>query len=199
MQSQPNNRLSNAIVLGNGKSRLNIKLNGLKSFSTIYGCNALYRDFTPDHLIAVDAKMINEIIKTDYQKENLVWTNHNKLIENTEYLNFLPQHRGWSSGPTALWLACLNNHLTIYIIGFDFYGIDGLVNNVYAGTFNYKQEHEPATFFGNWLFQTNQIIIDYPYVNFIIVGNDKLPDNMLSHTNLMLMSIGDFNKIAINP
>lgn len=186
-----------AFVLGNGKSRLNFNLDNLKSFGTIYGCNALYRDFTPDYLIAVDAKMINEIIKTDYHKKHQVWTNRNKLINDIDSLNFFPQHRGWSSGPSALWLACLNEHTTIHIIGFDFYGINGLVNNVYAGTFNYKNENEPATYCGNWLFQTNQIIIDYPYVNFIIVGDSELPDNMISHTNLTLMSVNDF-KIDIN-
>ena len=50
-----------SFVLGNGKSRLNFDFNHLKRFGKIYGCNALYREFEPDYLIAVDPKMIFEI------------------------------------------------------------------------------------------------------------------------------------------
>jgi len=39
-------------VLGNGRSRLEISLDDLKKHGRVYGCNALYRDFIPDVLIA---------------------------------------------------------------------------------------------------------------------------------------------------
>ena len=51
-------------VLGNGPSRANIdtsKLNG-----TVIGCNACYRDFNPDVICAIDAGIISEIIKSDF-------------------------------------------------------------------------------------------------------------------------------------
>ena len=54
----------NVFVLGNGPSRKNIdpsKLDG-----TIIGCNACYRDFTPDVICAIDAGIISEIIKSDF-------------------------------------------------------------------------------------------------------------------------------------
>ena len=50
-----------AFVLGNGISRKHIPLEPLRAHGKIYGCNALYRDFAPDHLVAVDTKMIIEI------------------------------------------------------------------------------------------------------------------------------------------
>ena len=54
-------------VIGNGESRLsNINLNLLKTKGKVYGCNALYRDFTPDALIAVDGGMMHEIASTVY-------------------------------------------------------------------------------------------------------------------------------------
>ena len=54
----------NVFVLGNGPSRKNIdpsKLDG-----TVIGCNACYRDFTPDVICAIDAGIISEIIKSDF-------------------------------------------------------------------------------------------------------------------------------------
>ena len=51
----------NAYIIGNGPSRKDFDLNTLKASGQIYGCNALYRDFTPDYLFSVDAKMSKEI------------------------------------------------------------------------------------------------------------------------------------------
>ena len=51
-------------VLGNGPSRANIdpsKLDG-----TVIGCNACYRDFNPDVICAIDAGIISEITKSDF-------------------------------------------------------------------------------------------------------------------------------------
>jgi len=54
--------LTNTVFLiGNGSSRKNFDLNLLKGKGTIIGCNALYRDFTPDILICQDAKMAREL------------------------------------------------------------------------------------------------------------------------------------------
>ena len=48
-------------LIGNGKSRENFDLERLRQKGTIIGCNALYRDFTPDILVSIDAKMLREI------------------------------------------------------------------------------------------------------------------------------------------
>jgi hypothetical protein len=45
-----------AFVIGNGVSRQTIDLEKLKKYGTIYGCNAIYRNFNPDYLVAVDYK-----------------------------------------------------------------------------------------------------------------------------------------------
>jgi len=51
-------------VLGNGLSRKNIdpsKLDG-----TVIGCNACYRDFTPDVICAIDAGVISDIVESGF-------------------------------------------------------------------------------------------------------------------------------------
>ena len=65
-------------MLGNGTSRKSIDLNQLKENGTIYGCNALYREFAPDFLVAVDTKMVLEINQSGYQHKIQVWTNPNR-------------------------------------------------------------------------------------------------------------------------
>jgi len=45
--------MKRVFCLGNGESRKDVNLSALKPHGKIYGCNALYRDFTPDVLVAV--------------------------------------------------------------------------------------------------------------------------------------------------
>ena len=44
--------MTTAFVLGNGVSRKEIDLESLRKWGKTYGCNALYRDFAPDVLVA---------------------------------------------------------------------------------------------------------------------------------------------------
>jgi hypothetical protein len=147
-----------SFVFGNGRSRLNIKFDEVRPYGKIYACNAVYRDFTPDYLIAVDPKMIVEIESTGYQLQHQVWTNPNNRYKDFKGFNYFTPSLGWSSGPTALQLATKHQPTEIYIFGFDYDGIDGKVNNVYAGTNNYKAADASATYYGNWMRQTEHII-----------------------------------------
>lgn len=163
-----------AFVLGNGRSRLNIDSSKLKEISTVYACNAIYRDFIPDYLIAVDSKMIVELVEEGVHKKTQVWTNPNRRYNDFQGLNYFNPSKGWSSGPTALWLASVNILNTfekikeIYILGFDYTGLEKnkFFNNVYADTKNYKKSLEPATFFGNWMTQTESVIKEFKDIKY---------------------------------
>ena len=65
--------MSRVICLGNGESRLGIDLDGLRQYATIWGCNALYRDWTPDRLVCVDIEMSHEIYRSGYAFRNVVY------------------------------------------------------------------------------------------------------------------------------
>lgn len=60
-------------VLGNGESRRQIDLNKLKSTGKIYGCNALYRDFEADAIVAVDGGMMFELYAKGYALNHLCY------------------------------------------------------------------------------------------------------------------------------
>jgi len=53
--------MKRVFCIGNGESRKGFDLETLRKHGTIYGCNALYRDFMPDVLTAVDHGIMHEI------------------------------------------------------------------------------------------------------------------------------------------
>ena len=190
-----NNQL--AFVLGNGTSRKSVDVEKISKIGKIYGCNALYRTFAPDYLVAVDVKMILEITKTGYQKKHTVWSNPNKAYGGIPNLNLFQPSKGWSSGPTALWLAAQHSYEKIYILGFDYKGIENKFNNMYADTANYKKSQDSATFFGNWLRQTKNVIQENPNIQFIrvITADNYQPEELNKFSNFTTILLEDFKKI----
>lgn len=192
--------LPKAFVLGNGTSRSGIDLDKLKSYGTVYGCNALYREFTPDHLIAVDAKMILEIVDSNYHFKNLVWSNPNQTTSKISNLNLITPNLGWSSGPTALHLASLHGYDEIYILGFDYVGLGTdteLVNNLYSDTRNYKKSNERSTYYGNWLRQTATCINQHQKVKYYRITDNGafLPKELTELQNLFHMEKEKFSEL----
>ena len=189
-----------AFVLGNGTSRKEINHHNFKKYGTVYGCNALFREYAPDHLVCVDTKMITEISTTQYHTKHNVWSNRNKLTERTPGIKIIEPNKGWSSGPTALLLASQHGHKVIYIMGFDYVGLgeqNELVNNVYAGTKNYKGVNDRATYYGNWQRQTMMCINQFPktkYYRILKSMNDYIPDHLKDLTNLSHITVDDFAK-----
>ena len=166
-----------AFVLGNGESRKGIDIDDLKEKGTVFACNAVYRTHRPDFLVAVDPKMILEIAETDYMENNKVWSNfnnqYNKNQKILDHCNWFTPSLGWSSGPTALKMACDHGFKEIYILGFDYQGHKEdsknnryKLNNIFGDTRNYKKKSDEATFFGNWMNQTKRCLKDYPDVKF---------------------------------
>ena len=193
---QSNQQNNVAFVLGNGTSRRSLNHNNLLDKGIVYACNAMYREFEPHYLIAVDVKMVNEIVASGYNKTHAVWTNPNKGISTKHHLNLFNPHKGWSSGPTALWFASEQGHKEVYIFGFDFQGLQGRFNNVYADTYNYKKTSDTATFHGNWLSQTERTIKDFRHTQYYRVINpgDFVPDQLgIQVKNVKHITYDDFN------
>ena len=166
-----------AFVLGNGESRKGIAIGDLKKHGTVFACNGVYRTDKPDFLIAVDPKMVLEIAESDYLLQNKVYSNfnaqYNKNPKILDHVQWFKPSLGWSSGPTALRMACDHGFKEIYILGFDYQGLSEnekksrfKVNNLFKDTRNYKKGNEQATFFGNWMNQTKKCLQDFKDVQF---------------------------------
>ncbi len=184
-----------SFVLGNGRSRLLINPTELKPYGNIYGCNALYREFEPDYLVAVDSKMIIEIANARYQLNHEVWTNPNIRYRTFNGFKYFEPSLGWSSGPTALYLATKHQPVEIFIFGFDFTGVNGKVNNIYADTDNYKTSDQPATYYGNWERQTESVVKTNLKIRFYRVVDDTYYTPCWEQHNFRHMHINEFKKL----
>jgi hypothetical protein len=65
--------MSSVFCIGNGESRKDFNLDLLKPHGKIYGCNALYREYTPDVLVSVDHGIMHEIYQSGYCYKNETW------------------------------------------------------------------------------------------------------------------------------
>ena len=160
--------MTRAFVCGNGISRQAVDLNQLRPLGKIYGCNAMYRDFEPDCLVATDRPIAEQIQMSGYSKTHRFHTR--KPLENLGAKPVPKKYHGNSSGPIATAIASLDGHRTIYLLGFDLGPtINAKFNNVYAGTDFYKKQDAVPTYTGNWVKQLSTIVKDFPQISFVRV------------------------------
>jgi len=194
MSAQKSN--DDAVVIGNGTSRLHFDLYKIKQKYTTYGCNALYRDFIPDYLISMDIYMVTEIINARMHHNTKFYTQHVNDIDvlqgQGEPINFVKTYASTpDSGTAALDLAS-NNHKKIYIIGFDYH--NGSHNNVYAGTANYnaKNYSTPTVQDDKWRSRLYNIVKQNNDIEYVHVTNDTY-EHVLP--NITTMDIERFKEI----
>ena len=174
-----------ALVIGNSISRnsFNFDFPWGKQFS-IYGCNALYRDFEPHHLVATDKPILKEIIDSGYHLNRKVYT----LASVNEYFAnqviTLPNQieEVCPSGIRAVKLA-LEEHTQIYMLGMDFTN-----DNQYAGTSTYANHWD----FDKYIPMFEHIIQRYDHCNFYRIGAQKR--NITPHSNFEELTLEQFTQ-----
>jgi len=160
--------MTQAFVLGNGISRQGIDLHQLQLLGNVYGCNALYREFTPAVLVATDRPIATHIQESGYSAQHRFYTRRPIAGHGAQAVP--KPYFGFSSGPIATGLAAQDGHVHIYLLGFDMGPTpNNTINNLYAGTDFYKRVDAPPTFTGNWIKQLCRIARDYPSVQFVRV------------------------------
>ena len=161
--------------IGNGESRKDFDLNRLKSVehSRIYGCNALYRDFKPDVLVAVDKGIMDEIYESGYTKDNETWfRNRDKPGVNLVH-NICPGKSdiGWACGAMAAYIGIKQTEPEeVYMIGHDFRSNNNKLNNLYKDTKNYNPSTRSPIPADNWLHQWGTLLKDNPDTKFFKVN-----------------------------
>ena len=193
-----------AIVIGNGVSRKEFPLHvlkqhqdrnvGQKTFRT-YGCNALYRDFTPNFLIAVGDKIAEEISQTRYTHDNIVYAPASITTKYPGEFYLIPQDPGWNSGAVATYMACFDGHKIVYLFGFD--GIEGpnASLNIYDGTPGYDVAPSYGYSEDYWVKAMLDVFNTYNDVEFIRVmptEQSRMPEEWKYVTNLRQISVRDF-------
>jgi len=199
-----NSQLSNrAVVIGNGVNRLDFNLNNLKHPSGLlgsrtlqtYGCNALYRDFTPDFLVILGDAIIQEIATTGpYVNNNIVYTRAQSLLAYPGKFYLIPYDPYTDAGTTAAYIAAFDGHKTIYMLGFDGQDSAGWNNNVYAGTNGYDSAQADVGH-DKWIGSRAALFTTYDEVDFVWVtprGTNLVPELHKSCQNFRQISFRDF-------
>lgn len=185
--------MSRAFVLGNGRSRLEVNLYVLKELGSVYGCNALYREFAPTVLVSTDRPISTEIQQSGYANVNRMYTR--KPLPGFGAMRVPHDWYGYSSGPIAVGLAAQDQNLAVYMIGFDMGPLPGdMFNNVYADTEFYKRSTARPTFTGNWVRQLTQIVKQFPKTMFFRVHGNTTAEiaEFRNLSNLISMPMEDF-------
>lgn len=184
-----------AIVIGNGTDRAGFDLAHLKKKKLqTYGCNALYRDFAPDFLVAVGSGIVDEIQQSGYCDTHVVLANTTEILKYPGKFHLIPQDPNWNAGALAAYLACFDGHAQIYLVGFDGNDTPMFNNNVYAGTNGYDDiRFDQKDLF--WSLAMVQVFKTYPLVDFVLVnssGKGYMPDVWKPITNLRRISFRNF-------
>lgn len=170
-----------AVVIGNGESRKKFNLaylenhhGGLLAANRLqtYGCNALYRDMSPDFLVVTGNQIIEEIVHSGYTNNHIVYANAENIVKHLGKFYMIPQNIYYDAGALALYMACFDGHDKIFLVGFDQYKEPGPVNNIYKDTVGYPKstEIENGEFFARSL---ATIMQTYPMVEFVKVAEYK--------------------------
>lgn len=182
-----------AFVLGNGVSRSAVNIQGLRPHGKIYGCNAIYREFTPDVLVATDRPISAAIQESGYALKHPFYTR--RPLDGLGAHKISGPYYGYSSGPNAVALAAQHGFVQVYLLGFDMGAIDNnRFNNIYAGTEFYKRREAPPTFTGNWIKQLIQISKDFPDTQLVRVHGPTTAhvEQFAQVSNLASMPMAEF-------
>lgn len=185
-----------AYIIGNGKSRQHFDLYKLPQDT--YGCNALYRDYTPDYLIVVDRHMYQEVKESEYGEKNIVYTNHNCMSKFGGTCHLIPSNPHRGAGPTATHIAIHDGHTNLFMLGFDC-AEDTSNNNVYVNTKCYNND-ATVVHVTVWAKQIQLIMEKNPQVSFTFVEGSqtdqikKLPNYRSISYNVLLDHISNGKK-----
>jgi hypothetical protein len=183
-----NSQISNrAVVLGNGPSRLDFDLRLIKNHKggllgsnalQSYGCNALYRDFTPDFLVATGNEIVKELSTSNYIKDNIVYTTSIHMLEYPHKFYLIPFNSYTDAGTTAAYIAAFDGHRRVYMMGFDGQDSPGFNYNVYAGTRGYQDLRDTVSD-ARWIKDRKTLFDVYNETEFIRVtkkGKEPVPE-----------------------
>jgi hypothetical protein len=182
--------MNTAFIIGNGMSRKSFDLKRLKPYGTIFGCNALYRDFPdysiPDYLVAIDDGIITEIEHCDFPSNRVIFPPIDERWEPASCNMARPRS---NAGVNAMREAIKMDYDQLICIGFDFMISDEQqsVSNIYHGTDNYGMDtrahagDNPGRIrYVQWL--VNQ----YPQVDFIFIFPSGLTINPIYGKNVFI-------------
>ena len=184
-------------IIGNGESRRGFDISPLKDFSTVVGCNALYRDYMLEYVVCCDKHMCQEAANTVSKNTTIFtrerWFRQFQFWPNIKKLPELPYEGDkrqddpfhWGTGPFAGVVGLTFKPKAIFMLGFDLYDKEKKINNMYTGTHGYtyiKRPVDPSY----WIYQCHKLMELSPDTRWIVVNEEnwKMPKEWSQHKNV---------------
>jgi len=188
-----------AFIIGNGKSRQAVDLSSLVGKGTIFGCNALYREFEEfDYLVAIDDRMIKELSSIATYEPHIL-SQGQKIIppedERWESAEYSSQRRRSNAGMNAMLEAIRREHNILYCLGFDFI-LEGekSIENIYKGSKNYEPSTQSTTSDNYFRVRyCDWFVNQHDSVKFVFVVPDNVATKKLESKNIIGMKMSTFN------
>lgn len=187
------------IVIGNGQSRKKINLN--KVYKEKIGCNAIFRDAYIDYVVCCDKRMVKQAIAHGhpniYTRQRWFQDFNNETVQPLPDLPEQGKDRKddpfhWGSGPYAVLLGATMDNI-VEMVGFDLYGIDGKVNNIYSDTDGYSSSDKSAIDHSYWEYQIAKVFSWFPNTHFKIYNTQDwiIPSKWKNYSNVSLDNLNN--------
>ena len=191
-----------AIVLGNGRSRLNndleIMLKSNKTrhiigYKVVYACNGAAWDSDADYYVINNRVLMGHLDKRLWNQLFVPWD----MFIDYDGTNMIPLVGPMDAGSIAAFLACFDGNNEVFLFGFDRQELPNDNNNCYAG----KPCYDPANTTvdsSSWDLNLYGVMKAYPDVKFYRVGSGRSPKNLVDLHNFKDVSykesvfLGDF-------
>jgi hypothetical protein len=167
-----------AVAIANGPTRKEFNLmhianhkGGLLGADRLqsYGCNALYKEFTPDFLVVVDKDVITDLADSNYVSDNIVYVHGEYILEYPGKFYLIPQNVAYDAGSLAAYMACFDGHSKVYLLGYDSY--------------TEIQEHPTQAFFIKSLLSVVQTYKDVDFVRVMTTDSYSCSTELSSQPN----------------
>lgn len=190
-----------AYIIGNGTSRKHFDLDKLRGKGTSFGCNALYRDWIPDYLVAIDDKITDEINaaieKGILKRDQFIAPPWTECYEDIRYSSL---QRRSNAGMNAMVEALRRKKTQLVCLGFDFMikNSDQATSNVYEGTNAYGVDtHATYEDSINRIKYMNWFAHDHKFAEFIFVFEEKqeLNNQYVTAANITTMTYSQLTEV----
>lgn len=193
--------MNTAFVIGNGMSRADFDLLHLKPFGTVFGCNALYRQYhpdyeLPDYLVAIDDGIMQEIKSSDFPTKRVIFPPIDERWEPASCNGRRPRS---NAGMNAMREAIKLDFDQLICLGYDFLIEDpaASVSNLFHGTDNYGPETRASANDNPGRVRYLQWLVDqHPEVDFIFIFPDDAVVTPLTGSNVFTNSYNNLKQFT---
>jgi hypothetical protein len=137
-----------------------------------YGVGEIAQEMRLDFVVETNRTKLNEILATNYQQDNIVYTSAHNCVANPGQFYLVPYKPHLLDIATILYLAAFDGHREIFLLGYN----------------DETPVEHPA-----WQDQVAEVFTAYSGTQFWLIGEKtRMPDVWVNCSNVRIMNYRDF-------